>query len=1098
MPNRQSKQQDTKYSYLYPYDEMFHHKSSDHMKSRRNTCSDILENNKEVNKEINNNSNKMGGGLTKPRPQRAPPAVPTRTNNSASNIRNDVIDSVPNGSRVLDYSNNNRPDLLSNVDSKLKSVQSFNDNINSLSDYSLKNGKPQQKHYGHKSENWDSETRRKHDSGFHSDVTIPNDQLYYSGFKSELVSRDSYLNEKNVAVSSSPVNRGFGMVRVDKEMSKEQTGHLISKQHNNVITEQPFPYEQLNAKSLENNTFVNAQTTNNSRHSECLNTGNKCIRNPHANQRLSYPTSSGMHHSVSDKVEKKVSPNQQCMHVSNNRNTNHPQNSVPVHSSASHQNHYESYIVSARDQTTKTHQNNIHTEKHSTKVNTENCLHKNKNVDRNSSSGSGSTCSKRHSFSPKQRAINGYAQGYKQHSPKGYSQQIDRNTDSHVVNDNMKDKLEKDDPVSRAQSLGDLSAGCTFSLVGQKKAGSVQALNETEFTGSQLAKHFRKYREMKPELIHGSLPGRMKCMGNETKVRPKLENINPEPENQLSVYNAGSGHCKKQTYYGSLQHLPMSEGNEHRHVAVRHREKTPIKPRRTLPQVPGDVDEKKKQYNDVMRLKIASRNSNSPSSRNSNRPHSSEGEAPVRQGGISATPSFTDKEVSALLEGSKKDYMWIPSSDPTKCNNVPHQKIDAIPPDAVYDKLSLSYPLYPSGTFHQHDSSTAQTGTRHCESGQNTITSQSTVDSGYITNDTEIENNATLSTSSYVKSLKESSNKLFKPSKGDNSLVNKGEKTHTQKHHRDSDTRNWIEKHPGSLLNEMKPKLQNTAKEETNAGLEKHPKSGCRSANDNEHKVNSKAIHSDSAQTQPKKLAHRVSDSSIKDMEKMRNERTYFKPKVKAMSMAYGLNLIDAANSGMQNNSGLSKSQTKFTGSLINLTSTENQGLKYAPSLDSLKNEVRTTNTLPGSWKFFGGNRSESSLKMLGKPSLFQLLQNYSVYPVRLKIPENFSLLDNIRLIECEVVLPSPWTMIKDVGTVTSPKGSYAKLGGPNSAFKPVVGGSSTVGSVSMVTIVDISNTMKDLYELGQINKGDLIVEVTNLLYYQVINKNSKIRICRQ
>ena len=1079
MPEKQNKGPETKFSYLYPYNEMFDRKSSNLMKSRSST--DI----QEGNKEINNNSSRMGGGLTKPRPQKAPPSVPTRTNVSGgSNTNTDI---VHNENRVLDYTNNNRPDLLSNVDSKVKPVKSFNDTVNTNSDLSWKNSKPQQKYHGNKSDSWDIQARKKHDSGFHSDITIPNDQLYYSGFKSELVLRDSYLNDKNIAVSSSPLNQDthFGRVQLEKGTVADQTGHFVTKeQNNNLNTEHSFHPERSYVKSSDrigssHNTYHIKQRSYSQGEVECLNTGNKCYRNPHVNQRI-YPATAGMQHSVSNKTERKLSPKSQCVHVSSS-NSSHPHYAVAGHSNVHHQHHYDaSYVVSAREHSSNSQQKNLQTDHHSHKPNNENCVHKAKIVERNSSGGS--NCNKKHSFSPKQHVLNGYSQTHKQQSPKGYSEQNDIKTDGYQGNDNVTNDLEKDDPVLRAQSLGDLSAGCTFSIVGQKKAGSVQALNEPEFTGSQLAKHFRKYREMKPELVHGSLPGRMKCTGNETKVRPKLENMTIKPENQLQVYSAGmGGRCKKQHHYGSLQHLPDSESNEQRPVTVRHREKTPIKPRRTLPQVPGDAVEKKKQYTDMVRLKLASRNSNSPSSRNSNRPHSTE--ARERQGGVSATPSFTDKEVSALLEGSTNDYLWVPTSESIKCNNISHPKTDnvIIPPDAVYDKLSLSYPSYSSGPLVQHDQNTAQTGTRHCESGQNTITSQSTVDSGYITNDPEMDNNTTLSTSTYVKSLKESSSKLFKPSKGDHSIVVKGEKTLIEKHHRDSNIRNWIEKHPGTLQHEMKPKLQSSTKEDLNVA-EVHPKTGRKSANDKESIVNNKSQHGDTSNTAPKKLAHRVSDSSLKDAEKVKNERTYFRPKVKAVSMSYGLNLIEN-NAGLQNNNGLSKSQTKFTGSLINLTSSESQGLTCAPSLDSLKAEVRTNNTLPGSWKFLGGNRTESSLKMLGKPSLFQLLQNYNVYPVRLKIPENFSLLDNIRLLECEVVLPSPWTMRKDVGSVTSPKGSYAKLGGPNSAFKPVIGGSSTVGSVSMVTIIDLSNQMKDLYELGQINKGDLIVEVNKFTY---------------
>ena len=1061
-----SKTSDTKFSYLYPYDEMFTRKSSDLMKSKSN--SDLREESTEIN------NNRMGAGFTKLRPRAAPPAPPA-VPNKTNKTRTEVSSEVSNDNQTFDdTTNNNRPDLLSNVDSKLKSAQSFNDNIHMASDSSWKNSKNQQRYSGKMSENWDSKARRKHDSGFHSDATNPSDKLYYSGFKSELNSNDIYLSSKNMAGSSTPLNQGasFGPVHLEKESLSDDGGFNKFNSDQNVQLHKSCIKVQINHRK----DGIQISKVEN----DGLNTETKCVRNPVSNHR---PHSSGMQDVVSHKTERTVSPKSQHL-VNNNVPGGHPQHGGPSHSNAHNSQHYSaSYAVSPREQSVKTQHGNLNKDNHGAKINNEHCGHKGKHVERSSSGGT--KCNKRHSLSPKQRVPNGYSQMHGQHSPRGYSQnpaqqlpketqlnkisyvETDKSIQAHQATVNVKDTFEKEDPVLRAQSLGDLTAGCTFSLVGQKKAGSVQALTETEFTGSQLAKHFRKYREMKPEINHGSLPGRMKCMGHETKARPKLENMNIQPDNQLQVYSSGmGGRCKKQQHYGSLQHLPMSETRDHRDLpSVRNREKTPIKPRRTLPQVPGDVDERKKQYTDMVKFRLASRNSSSPSSRNSNRPVSCEN----RQGGISATPSFSDREVSELLEGTAKDYTWVPTSISSECNKIPHPKNDVIPPDAVYDKLSLSYPLYSTGPFVSQEHTAAQTGTRHCESGQNTITSQSTVDSGYITNDPETENNTALSTSSYAKSLKESSNKLFKPSKGDYSVVAKGDSSKTSKHQRDHETRNWIEKHPGAFVKDMKPKsvtkdvFNNTVKEN----------------------VNSKPGIDDVSYVNPKKqLTHRTSEISLKEAEKYNHEKKYFKPKVKAVSMSYGLNLIESSNS-LQNNNGLSKSQPKFTGSLINLTHTESQGLTCAPSLDSLKSEIKTA-TLPGGWRYSGGNRTESSLKMLGKPSLFQLLQNYSVYPVRLKIPENFSLLDNIRLIECEVVLPSPWTDRKDVGTVTSPKGSYAKLGGPNSAFKPVVAGGSTVGSVSMVTVVDITNQMNELYELGQINKGDLIVEVRYSDYFML------------
>ena len=1094
---------------------MFYQKSSGLTKLKSN--SEIALDSKEIN------NNKMGGGFAKQRPRAAPPPVPAKENNNSAEKMRTTANGVnfTNESQSVDKrNNNNRPDLLSNVESKLKSARSFNDDIHTTNDSLWKTNRNYAKYPSNKSENWDSQARRKHDSGFFSDIMSPSDKVQYSTFRSELGSNELYLSDKNMAGSSTPLNPGktFGAYIEKQDFTNNNDISVIKEVSNSYSNGHDYVDNRAVARTGGNDTIhtkhvKDSRHTQSGKNSDGLQMDNNSARKPHTSQRTHpYNSNSGIHHGNVSRIERQISPKTQCVKTAHVNNAHLGINGHVHHTPHNH----VSNIVKTVEHNSNSRNRNRISEHHSPNSNssTNGCVHKHKNVERNSSGGSGSSssCSKRHSFSPKQSVITDHSQIHKMQSPKEFVQsptqpwadvshlktrtvaESDIHDNSAKIRNDMNENIENEDPVSRAQSLGDLTTGCTFSVVGQKKSGSVQALTETEFTGSQLAKHFRKYREMKPD-IHGSLPGRMKCTGNETKSRPKLENMNIQPEGQLQVYQSGmGGKCKKQQpHYGSLQHLPMCETKDnHRDLpSVRNREKTPIKPRRALPQVPGDVDEKKRQYTDMVKLQLATRNSNSPNSRNSSdnekRPFSAEGRARSRsidQGGVSATPSFSDREVSELLAGGARDHLWVKPTNVVnnKCNKIAKPKSEAIPPDAVYenDKLSQSYPLYNNaGTFVSHEHSNTQNSGRHCESGQNTITSQSTVDSGYITADPELENN-TISTSSYAKSLKESSNKLFKSPKGENSQVkfSKGENSEVNKQHRDHETRNWIEKHPGTFVSELKTNLKSPDYEKAKTDTEIYAKDGHRALNEKEN-VNPTIV--DASYTSPKRpLAHRTSEISVKEAEKFNPERKYFKPKVKAVSMSYGLNLIDSSNN--QDNS-LLKLQPKFTGSLMNLTHTETHGLSNAPSLDSLKAEVNKNSTLPGHWKF-SGNRTESSLKMLGKPSLFQLLQNYSVYPVRLKIPQNFTLLDNIRLIECEVVLPSPWEK-KDAGSVTSPKGSYAKLGGPNSAFKPVVSGSSAIGSVSMVTIVDVFNQIDSLYQLGQIQKGDLIVEVGLFYYYK-------------
>ncbi|XP_053385617.1 uncharacterized protein LOC123539311 isoform X2 [Mercenaria mercenaria] len=658
--------------------------------------------------------------------------------------------------------------------------------------------------------------------------------------------------------------------------------------------------------------------------------------------------------------------------------------------------------------------------------------------------------------------------------------------------------IDNKESVIKAHSLGDLSTGCAFSLVGQKKPDLPGNVHEPEFTGTQLMKHIRNYKEMTQNGSSGSLPFRGKALDDMDNYRQYYGQVQQSAKGDNSDYN-------KLKHYGSLQHLPMSaetskqQNGYHQPVPVRHREKTPLKPRRCLPQPPGDVHMKKRQMTDIMinRMSVDS-NSTSPSSSNSNR----EGSTEPRLGGVSATPSVSDREVFDLLHGNRNDSAWTVQGVRNVCNNKKQTPTSQVPPS--YSD-SVNNALRKSGSFGSHEhGSVPPSGGRLSESGQTTLTSQSTIDSGYITNDPDPE---TLSTSSYAKTLKQSAHnmytahKLYKSAKGEHSQKqttnakdhsnNSNINQYNPKYAKDSHTRTWLENHQGTYMSDhLKLNMKTGANSERVRGndMEKTDK------NNNRHpKIpESNVTELDLTQNPPSKpertfqyvkqpLAHHKSELSSKDIEKMSQDQGQFtcRSKGKSISMAQGLNLI-ATNSAPASGGFLSKSQPKFTGSLKDLIGTD----KQIVPIETLKLEsAHSTNTLPGSWKFQAQTRPECSLKFFGKPSLFQLLQNYNLYAIRVRIPENFVIMENVRLIECEVVLPAPWMFGKDTSSPLSPKGSYAKLGGPNSAFRPVsVASVSPIKSVSMITIMELSSQMTELIESGQLQKGDLIIEVNERL----------------
>ena len=728
------------------------------------------------------------------------------------------------------------------------------------------------------------------------------------------------------------------------------------------------------------------------------------------------------------------------------------------------------------------------------------------------------------------------------------------------VKDSIKISIENGEPVLRAKSLGDLQTGCAFSIVGQRKSENDPVNEPEEFTGSKLTAYYRKIREMKKESKHGSLPfrGRNVDLEGLSQVAEKMESQMQEQTGNQQIGFAMKTDRPK--HYGSLQHLPMTgssysntERESRQVVATRKHIKTPMKPKRCLPQVPADTDQKKRQVTDVMKVRMSagSQSSSSPSSSQSNRAGSSEGRY-----GFPPNTTPADREVSDLLDNPPLD-----NTDGRVNNNVGFVT-NLLPSKQILPSELYSHPAIDSinnstnlhGT-HPNQHFVASTGGRLSESGQTTLTSQSTIDSGYATNDPDHE---MIPTSIYAKSLKQSAqslyknNKLLKPSKDlyqshvkpehlpiqsrelnnpdtstkENQIpqerTSTANKEHVQMRHvKDVHTQDWVNKlqsssisggHDAGPPNKSRHQYQSLG----SLSVQDAPKHTKMDNNNNARHSMTRLTQNSMSESFPKdchtrvpdlskvgtyppkrqQLSHHPSELSVKDIERMNQEHGQIRSKGKSLSMAQGLNLIDSSkdfNHGLS----LAKTHPKFTGSLKDLIGV---GKQIVP-VEILKREDFHQST--GTLFTASSGQQETSLKSLGKPSLFQVLQNYNLYTVRMQVPEHFSIVDNIRMIECEVVLPSSYIFGGE--TPLSPKGNYAKIGGPNSAFRPVVSGISTVKTVSMVTVLDISEELIQTFHTGQVRKGDLIIEVRSLvtLFLLILRKEAFVHhqiesICRR
>ncbi|KAL3854845.1 hypothetical protein ACJMK2_014084, partial [Sinanodonta woodiana] len=557
------------------------------------------------------------------------------------------------------------------------------------------------------------------------------------------------------------------------------------------------------------------------------------------------------------------------------------------------------------------------------------------------------------------------------------------------------------DPFSRSHSLVDLTSGLTFSLVGQKKADSVQRL-----------------------------PTNTTNMDKPNNQRDLIGNIPKNNENS----------CNNKRFM-SLQNLSACINNldEKQISSGKFDEKRP----RRLPEVPCgvDINEKRKQVSDFMKMRmtLSSRASLSPRSISTSNNSSS------RQGGVSITPS--DREVSALL-AADKTLQNNASSSLDLCNLNLTDENQAYPLQVTQKHTPLSQSVRSSGSFNSQDHSmncfSRVPSSGMSESGLTTLTSQSTVDSGYITNDAESD---VPSTSNYARSLKQSAQNFYTSNKYFKSAVPHNNKP-------SADTRTWIEKQVSQP--NMENRASNTLPRMTSYSMTDNSLSTPGAESSAECLVLEKDKTSTFRSTQPQASnLHRKGISN---------------------SMSFGLNTT-GSDSGFK----LSNFQNCPVGSLQDLS--KHRPFVYNEHFQK-GSEISEADPLSKTWpegiKFSGNNKqSNYTTRSSRKPSLFQILQIYELCLVRLKLPDNVAIFDLIKLIECEVMLPSPWSENKHSDrTVSSPKGNHAMLGGPGSAFKPVKSGNSSLAPITMVTVVQISSKLADYCDKGNIMKGDLIVEV--------------------
>ena len=153
--------------------------------------------------------------------------------------------------------------------------------------------------------------------------------------------------------------------------------------------------------------------------------------------------------------------------------------------------------------------------------------------------------------------------------------------------------------------------------------------------------------------------------------------------------------------------------------------------------------------------------------------------------------------------------------------------------------------------------------------------------------------------------------------------------------------------------------------------------------------------------------------------------------------------------------------------------------------------EFNRFSTLPGGFKFQTNLDEAPKSPPVKNPTLHQLAQLYTFHPIKIDLSrspanengccsppmEERQPSQGLTLADIAIKLPGfQEAAQKDCGTVSTPQGNYARLGGPGSAFRPVRNPGNNTAKV--ISIQEVSEEIQTKCMMGNLMAGDLLVEV--------------------
>lgn len=664
------------------------------------------------------------------------------------------------------------------------------------------------------------------------------------------------------------------------------------------------------------------------------------------------------------------------------------------------------------------------------------------------------------------------------------------------------------DPVSRSQSVGDLTTGLTLSLVGQRKSESIQCLSAAHAPPKP------------PRLFQNSVktysPVPQKYSNNRNTQRPHSDLTNQNS-------SSSNGNTKTQKQRKSLVNLNtltenhvLIEDDSLSEFSVRSEQgpsKTPNKQRRTLPCIPsGDLNEKKRQYAEIvkMRMSAQSRSSVSSSRQSQFTPQSADISRSTRTDETSSDREVSDLFVSPKVSGNNSVDVHDSSG---MCNKKGY---DSNVQDKNVNKMSSGYYSANQGNV----ITSLPSSVRSCDSGQTTLTSlSSTVDSGYMTNDQDVD---MYSSSSYTRSLQKSAQNLYHNNKLQVYSYGNGSKrdsqsdkpAHTNVNNRRESTGDYYRN------NSKRSERHSTG---TYNYDEIHPHYSKTSYVSKENASNNNTMPNRTSASKIKEnpsVQNLTSPTILKNGNRIVNGANSGngakKPVASVFRRISDLELSSNWDHGNGQKSNYYQGQGHYEEEVTDFTSKKVKGQNFdennmvpvhekplhqdikvvnkqfprkeSPD-DSVVSEELQYSTLPGNWRYHGNKNEESSPNAKKPPCLYQILQTHDLLPLRINLNETCLFVDIAKLRESQISLPLVKRNVKQESPVVStPKGKYANLGGPGSAFKPVKTVSANVSLVTMVTIDEILKTNVKSSNLEKLQKGDILVEVSyiiNTIFYK-------------